>query len=88
MAKLDEIFSVDAAGYTNKGKFERSGKRLSKAIKCRRANNKPSCPKAVRPDIVEEEGKKFAEIRGELSPTRSCWRTVQSPRSIVAFIQE
>ena len=39
------------------GKFERSGKRLSKVIKCRRANNKPSCPKAVRLDIVEEEGK-------------------------------
>ena len=43
VAKLKEIFSVDAAGYTNKGKFERSGNRLSKVCKCRRAfqYNKP-----------------------------------------------
>ena len=77
VAKLDEIFSVDAAGYTNKGKFERSGNRESKVIKCRRANNKPSCPKAVRVDIVEEEGKKFVEIRENDHPHDHAEMTVQ-----------
>ena len=75
VAKLDEIFSVDAAGYTNKGKFERSGKRLSKVITTSR--KKPSCPKAVRLDIVEEEGKKFVEIRENDHPHDHAEMTVQ-----------
>ena len=69
VAKLDEIFSLDAAGYTNRGTFKRSGNRLSKVIKCSRANKKPYCPKAVRLDIVEEKGgKKFVEIRESRHP--------------------
>ena len=69
VAKLEEIFSVDAAGYTSKGEFARSGNRLIKVIKCRRANYKPSCPKAVHLDIVEEKGgKKFVEIRENKHP--------------------